>query len=773
MKKRIVAILMLFVLLVGNTTIPVEAASLKLTYNGKSVTYTGKQIKIKINGTSKSISKTPGIMMGSGGYAMLPYYETFVTSSIKMNKTYYKTTKKLVLTYNNDTLLMTLNKKTATFNGKSVTLPVAPVSVKYHSSGVTRILVPGRKVAELFGLDYSWNSSTNTVAISSNNKISSSVSSSTAASGPTSYYRSGKRYTLTKRYVSYNGAEINLASNPACLIDKYNYIPYYYAFVKNGPKIQRKYSSSTKQITLTSTINGKTNKLVMKVNSKKATLNGKSVTLPRAPLQISFSKNGKKIIYVPAKVVGTLLGYAYSYNSSTKMISYVPGLSIKMNNSYSVYTRTQVSINANNKTVSTAIPGILEGNSTLIPGKAVSNSAYGLGISYSYKSNKATFKRGNTTVVMTKNSKTAKVNGKNKTMSVPMRMIMLTSNGSTYVMVPGEFLMTELGLNYQYVNGISNITIPSATNSTTQATPPTPPSNSDTTNSFVATITLAKPTGLGNGVMSCVDDYHNKRLVVSVPGNYSSYYNSNKPALPSGVTYTVKYVSSNNTTQIIFTTSEINGFRVQEDANYLYIMNGKPKDLFKNVIVLDAGHGGSDSGAVGNGYYEKDFTLSIVQAAKTYFDTNSDYKVYYTRLNDTYPSLSDRYKLANNVEADIFISVHINSAGATATGTETLYNPDRNKVSAAGLSCYQLAHITQQHVKAATGFADRGLKQRCTRLGNGLAVLNNNNGPATLTEIGFISNHAEAIAMATNLNNYGLAVYNAVVNASISYPTNR
>ncbi len=43
--------------------------------------------------------------------------------------------------------------------------------------------------------------------------------------------------------------------------------------------------------------------------------------------------------------------------------------------------------------------------------------------------------------------------------------------------------------------------------------------------------------------------------------------------------------------------------------------------MYKQIVVLDAGHGGSDSGAVANGYKEKNMTLKIVQAAKSYFDT--------------------------------------------------------------------------------------------------------------------------------------------------------
>ena len=70
------------------------------------------------------------------------------------------------------------------------------------------------------------------------------------------------------------------------------------------------------------------------------------------------------------------------------------------------------------------------------------------------------------------------------------------------------------------------------------------------------------------------------------------------------------------------------------------------KQCIKNILVLDAGHGGSDSGATGNRLREKDLTLSIVLAAKKQFDKDKNYAVYYTRTTDTYPSLTDRSDLA-------------------------------------------------------------------------------------------------------------------------------
>ncbi len=181
-------------------------------------------------------------------------------------------------------------------------------------------------------------------------------------------------------------------------------------------------------------------------------------------------------------------------------------------------------------------------------------------------------------------------------------------------------------------------------------------------------------------------------------------------------------------------------------------------------IVLDAGHGGIDSGATGNGLKEKNLTLAIVLAAKKCFDNDSRFKVYYTRTSDTYPSLSDRSSLANNVKADIFISVHINSATASATGTETLYNSLRNSTTAKnGVTSKDLASAMQSAAVQATGFRNRGLVDRK----NSLHVLRCTNMPACLIEYGFISNTVESAQMKAKTTYYGQQLYKALVNYSV------
>jgi N-acetylmuramoyl-L-alanine amidase len=105
----------------------------------------------------------------------------------------------------------------------------------------------------------------------------------------------------------------------------------------------------------------------------------------------------------------------------------------------------------------------------------------------------------------------------------------------------------------------------------------------------------------------------------------------------------------------------------------------------KFIVVLDAGHGGSDHGA--NRTYsdigriaEKYVTLAITLKVGSMLEKNKDFKVIYTRKIDEYPSLSDRTNLANRSKADLFISIHCNSSKKpTAYGTETfVQGPDQN-----------------------------------------------------------------------------------------------
>lgn len=167
----------------------------------------------------------------------------------------------------------------------------------------------------------------------------------------------------------------------------------------------------------------------------------------------------------------------------------------------------------------------------------------------------------------------------------------------------------------------------------------------------------------------------------------------------------------------------------------LFMLSGCGKDG-PYIVVIDPGHGGVDVGAVGvSGSYEKDFNLSLALKVQEALDLDERISVYLTRDDDTYISQKskDRSKFANDLGADLFISIHANAfVDSQASGTETYYHRRRMK---------ELAETIHDHVVQTTGFQDREIKRKP------LNVIRDTKMPAILLEIGFLSNPDEELIL--------------------------
>ncbi len=107
---------------------------------------------------------------------------------------------------------------------------------------------------------------------------------------------------------------------------------------------------------------------------------------------------------------------------------------------------------------------------------------------------------------------------------------------------------------------------------------------------------------------------------------------------------------------------------------FLSFNNTGVKDYKIRKIVIDAGHGGKDPGTSGEYSHEKDIALNIaLETGKIIKEYIPDVEIIYTRKDDSFPTLMDRADIANNNHADLFISIHCNSApwSNTVHGTET------------------------------------------------------------------------------------------------------
>ncbi|MFD1095954.1 N-acetylmuramoyl-L-alanine amidase family protein [Salegentibacter chungangensis] len=225
-----------------------------------------------------------------------------------------------------------------------------------------------------------------------------------------------------------------------------------------------------------------------------------------------------------------------------------------------------------------------------------------------------------------------------------------------------------------------------------------------------------------------------------------------------------------------------------------------PRDRF--VVVLDAGHGGKDTGNIGNGYREKDIALSIVLKVGAELEKQEGVEVVYTRDSDVFIPLEKRGEIANNANADLFVSVHCNAHSSQAYGTETfvlglhrnetnfevakrensvIYLEENYEVtysdfdinspeSFIGLTIMQesyldqsiiLADLVQKKFTNNLKRKNRGVKQA------GFIVLHQTYMPSVLIETGFLTNDHEGAFL--NSTNGRSKIAGAITSAIMDY----
>lgn len=189
--------------------------------------------------------------------------------------------------------------------------------------------------------------------------------------------------------------------------------------------------------------------------------------------------------------------------------------------------------------------------------------------------------------------------------------------------------------------------------------------------------------------------------------------------------------------------------------SYLKLQNTNGNLLQGRIITIDAGHGGADSGAIGNGAYEKNIVLSVAKKLKQKLE-KAGVNVIMTREDDTYPSLEKRVEIAKQNYAELFISIHVNSGSSAATGTETYYDTSTNPN---GYESYLLAKEIQNQIVSNASVVDRGVKN------NKFYVIRYNTVPSVLVELGFISNSDDAQKLISDdyQNIFAESIYNGIL----------
>ncbi len=857
----------------------------------KESTYKDKQVKVTLNGKTVTKAKYPGILVK--GIALVPYDDVFQTSGIAAECTYNKSKGTISISKYGKTITMTIGSTKATLNGQKVTLPVAPMRIKYVKENTTKVLVPSRYITEKLGLTYSWNSSTSTVAIVKTSMVLS--------------FDHGEKfeYTGAQGKVTVNGKNISLGNMPSIITNNTAMVRAKRVFTDASIGAVYSYNNSDKSITLTK--GDKT--LVMYLGNKTAYLNGNAMTMDTAPILVTNHSVNTSYVMVPGGFTASCLGYDYKWNNTTRTsiittqthqssvgnqtgsgtspelgdsgamteVGTILGQwigaetafqrssgvhqinaetytasgaittverdynNLKLNAETFIINSTgnfgEVTSQSSDKVLTLKATGMIGSDQTYQAYGVISNLVNTIGI-YNNGDNSATIQlempsaefsydlslsanRQSLYVTIYYNSLTSAVIGSNNycdyvTLTGVEPLKVTTSNSTGYInielpyttsglsdintMISGAKYITYfnviggtdkthviIGVNegYEYYvsqnqNQYSFIFAVPGSGSTTGGSTGSGVGNGGNSGGFSKTldkafceIIMPKPDGLTPSMMSDEDKYFDRNFVIRLQGDYTSVINNSTIMNTSGtVTGISVALNGNNETEITVRTSKLQGYQYGMDDTNIYINIGNPKDIYKNIVILDPGHGGGANGAQYFGTKEKDLNYKILYTiGKKYFNQDtSKLKVYYTRIKDVDMSLSDRAAFASKYGADLFVSLHMNaSLTKSAHGTEVYYSSSNNSPNAAGLTSKMLADAFAESIPTNLGTLKRGSRAEK------YTVVHKNTVPAVLIELGFLSNESDysLLSDANFQENAARTIYETLLQVLNKYPTGR
>lgn len=401
-----------------------------------------------------------------------------------------------------------------------------------------------------------------------------------------------------------------------------------------------------------------------------------------------------------------------------------------------------------------------ENGRTLVPIRAVSEEGLGADVQWDGSTQRVTITKDGLEIVLTLGNEKVTVNGKDKFLDVPAKAVA----GRT--MVPVRFISEELNYNVEWDGANNRVVIEEKEKNRITKIDVEKTNNDNLLNVGIenyiepSIFVLKNPyrivvdikdsifddvdgkTDVNSGFIKQVrwakhDGYY--RIVVECQGESQPY----KLVQTGKSSFSV--IVGNPNTKV-----DISKPVVDEEDNKNEVTT-KPADG-KMLVVIDAGHGGSDPGALAKDensevlydddgeilLKEKDVNLSVALKVNKHLE-NAGVNVMMTRSKDEYLELRKIADIANEAKASLFVSIHSNSVDGIpgANGTEVLYF-DTDGKSEYGITSKELADNILDEVISATDMFDRGLKER-----PGLAVLKWTEMPAALVEMGFITNSGD------------------------------
>ncbi len=511
-------------------------------------------------------------------------------------------------------------------------------------------------------------------------------------------------YSNTGEVVNYNGRDITDVNVPMIKIGSVWMISVN-DIIKDALGGTYTYDSDAETVTISNPRNTIT--IALTIDSKTATIGSTKYTMPSKVYTATNGNNGKEGILVPAAFILKHLGYYCSYSSDDKELSVTKR---------SLYSDAVTSVSYDKTNYNNVITDI--------------------DLSYNSSFSKLTFKLG-----ADYNMESSYTCVKND-----------SASSITYIYADTYNALGDINLSFSncFIEGIS-LTLDTSLHTTNLTV------NYENTAAYTqavaaeyTTLVFSKgayslkillPDGVSFSTIENYDMYFNNKFYIIIPGDYTDFYGENE-IVSNNDTITKVQVSltSDDNTRITVYTSKLQGYKLIEENGYFYVNVGNPDKIYKHIVALDPGHGGKDSGTKNNGTKEKNLNLKILYTlAKQYFNSSdSDIKAYWTRTNDTFKTLEYRAAFSELVDADLFVSLHMNSCNKSSiNATEIYYTKTNNEESDDGFCSKLMAKSMLSYMKTDLGNSSRGVKHA------NYYVTRYNSVPSILVELGFLSGNKD------------------------------
>nr|WP_315100582.1 N-acetylmuramoyl-L-alanine amidase [uncultured Catonella sp.] len=709
------------------------------SYNGKTYDIKGKKVIFSIDKTKLNNSKLPGVYVGKT--LMAPAKSIFLSDSVEGSYSFKKSNKNINIGFDDNSLTMKLGSKIADYNGTQIKLDKAPNYVKLNFSNKNEIYVPIENICELFDIEIETSGVVSTLSLpEEDTEIEDIADEEDDNTKDNNSDTTNQNPQVQKPSESFVASQLPFTWKPV-INDKINNLIVSQNLTGNN-------NAGTSSIAdITNVTGNQTDPFDTYIITSTEGFNGIRGNLVNNQLTVSLdnmTSNSGQNYAANIRTVNYLnTAYNTASNSTDVNFGLVDGV-----------IGYDMSLSNDNKAITVKI---YKNTITEISG-SYSNGAYTFTLT------------GLAPLTVQENSNS----DSNLNLSIPN--IIDTIGSGSYVDNTGN----KLTLFSYFTNGVTGANI--SINKSSKLTYYTRKTGNSVSIILSETPTTANvdgaiislPSGIDETEIENEDNYFSNNFTITLPGDLRNHFNTNPVKYDTNkVTNVTITLNDEENTVLTFYTTTLYAYKLKVSKSQIKVAIDRAKKLYSKVVVIDPGHGGHDSGttSLNKIYKEKNIVLSIGYTYFRNYLNDEDLKVYWTRKDDTFMTLYDRAAFAKKVDADLFVSIHMNSAGKNTKpkGTEVYYSTRNNILQPNGLSSYTMASMFLKNITSELNMANRGVKS------NIFVVTNMNTVPAVLIEYGFLTNSSDLdkFSKLEVQDKSAEILYNTIEEIFDNYPTDR